>query len=135
VSFAAFDYFADPSKAVDEFARVLKPAGVVAVVVSVVTTVVAQARGAPTRIARARSAVRALREVGVRASASLLASAALESDRPHTNYFTHGRFVSLFGARFDIDDVHDVRQSASTILYVIARKRRMTRLPLVREER
>jgi hypothetical protein len=79
--------------------------------------------------------VRAIRDVGVRAGAGLLASAAMETDRPHTNYFTHGRFVSLLGERFDVEDIHDVPQSASTILYVIARKRRMTRLPVIREGR
>lgn len=132
VSIAAFDYFQDGSAALDEMARVLEPGGRLALLVSVVSPTVASARGGRTRTARALGALRAMREVGVMAGAGLVGAAVSHRDRPHTHYYGRNEVTSMVGVRFDLEDIVESAQAASTILYLHARKKRNTRLPVIR---
>jgi hypothetical protein len=132
VCLAAFDYFADAAAAVSEMARVLRAGGTLALMLSVVSATVAQARGDRSRATRVASALRAAGEVGALSSATMIGAALLERDRPHTNYYTRAQCTALIGARFELLDVHDVALRASTIVYIAARKRRrISRLPVI----
>ncbi len=132
VSVSAFDYFQDGFMALDEMARVLKPSGRLALLVSVVSATVANARGARSRSARVVGAIRAMREVGVTAGAGLVGAALTERDRPHTHYYSRNQVTSMVGVRFEIEGIEESVQPASTILYVHAHKKRNTRLPVLR---
>lgn len=132
VCLAAFDYFIDGAAALAEMARVLRPRGVLAMVVSVVPLVVAHARGAHSRSSRALGALRAMREVGLLPGAGLLVSALALRDRPHVHYYTRGQCLSLISVRFEIESVREVAQSTSTILYIAARKKVNRVLSVVR---
>jgi SAM-dependent methyltransferase len=123
VSLASFDYYVDGAAAVDEMARVLRPGGCVAMLVSVVSPRVARARGASTRPLRAAYGLLSALDVGPVAAAGLAASAVLEPERPHTHYYTESQVQSFLSRRFDVAWHGETRQRTSTILYLAARKR------------
>jgi SAM-dependent methyltransferase len=131
VSISAFDYFHDGFNALEEMARVLKPNGRLAMLVSVVSSTVAHARGGRTRWSRVTSGVRAARDIGLAAAAGLVGTALLERDRAHTHYYTRNQVTSMVSVKFDIEGIEESRQSASTILYIHARKKRTARLPVL----
>ncbi len=120
MSLAAFDYFIDPSRAVDEMARVLKPGGTLALMVSVVAPSVARARGAPTRIGRARAALRSVLDVGLASGAGLALAGLRSTERAHTNYFTRDDVLGLVQRRFVVRWTHSVAQATSEIVYIAA---------------
>jgi uncharacterized protein YbaR (Trm112 family) len=132
ICLAAFDYFIDGPAALAEMARILRPRGTLAMLVSTVTTTVAHARGARSRAARVAGSLRAVGDVGLVAGAGLLGRALLERDRPHTHYYTRTQVLSMLAVRFEVDSVVERPQRASTILYVVARKRSARALPMVR---
>ena len=131
VSISAFDYFHDGFRALEEIARVLKPNGRFALLVSVVSSTVAHARGGRSRWSRVTSGLRAARDVGVTAAAGLVGTALLERDRAHTHYYTRNQITSMVGVKFEIEGIEESKQPASTILYVNARKKRTARLPVL----
>ncbi len=126
-SHAAFDYFVEPERALREASRVLVDGGSLALVVSVLDAPIARARSGRSRLERLWLALRALPSAGVRATAGLVGDA-LFSQRAHVHYYTRDALIALVGREFDLVEVSEVRQSASTILYVLARKRARGRL-------
>jgi SAM-dependent methyltransferase len=127
---ASFDYFVDGAAVLDEFARVLAPRGALALVVSVVHEDVAVARSADRRAARLTGALRATRALGLRAAPALL-RAALVRERAHVHYYTRAHVTELLSRRFDSIEVSEVPQRTSAILYVLARPRSRTKLPVL----
>jgi SAM-dependent methyltransferase len=133
--FAALDYFSDGGVALDEMARVLKAGGALAIIVSVVTPTVARARGAHSMRNRVVSALRAVREVGVRPAAELLGVAVTVKERPHTHYYTREQVMALVEARFDVASVEEKEQPASCVMFIAARKRSNRKLEVFRAGR
>ncbi len=127
---SSFDYFVDAAKTLTEMHRVLKSGGSFLLVVSVVSTEVAHARGASARSERVLGALRAARSVGLKASSGLLADALL-ADRAHTHYYTRAQVMALLGVKFNLESVQEVPQSTSTILYVHAVKRQRRALKVI----
>lgn len=127
---AAFDYFVDPSAALLEMHRVLVPGGTLAMVVSVVSAPVAHARGASSRVERVLGALRASSAVGVKGTGELLGEALMGS-RAHLRYYTRAQLMALVGVRFDVTDVREVAQPASTILYIHGTKRTQRKLKVL----
>ncbi|MBL8684278.1 MAG: methyltransferase domain-containing protein [Myxococcales bacterium] len=130
-SHAAFDYFVEPERALDEASRALVAGGSLALVVSVLPPAVARARSAPSRAARALEAARAVASVGVRASAALVGEA-MFSQPAHVHYYTREAVMGLVGARFDLVEVTEAPRASSTILYIHGRKRARSRLNVLR---
>ncbi len=127
---AAFDYFVDPSAALLEMHRVLAPGGALAMVVSVVSAPVAHARGASTRVERVLGALRAAKSVGTKGATQLIGEA-IVGERAHVRYYTRAQLMALVGVRFDIVDVREVAQPASTILYIHGAKRTQRKLKVL----
>lgn len=123
LSLAAFDYYVDGAAAIAEWERVLRPAGCVGVLLSVVPPAVARARNADGRLARAARSFGALGDVGPVGVGALLFGSLVHGERVHTHYYTREGFLDLLEARFAIVWERSEAQSASTILYVAARKR------------
>lgn len=123
VSLAAFDYFVDGRAALREMFRVLKPRGLLALMVSVVPRAVARARDAGSRPLRLARSIAALREVGPLAAAGLAAAALIERERPHTHYYTLEEIEALVREFFQPFWTRHVPQRTSTIVYVAARRR------------
>lgn len=92
LSTAALDYFVDVPAGIAEFARVLRPGGVLALLVTAHPPAVARARDADARWRRvARSLSPSVRdEVGLAGMLSLVADAARAPLREHTRYLTEG---------------------------------------------
>lgn len=127
---AAFDYFVDPSAALLEMHRVLAPGGALALVVSTMTASVAHARGASSRFERVLGALRASSAVGAKGTTQLLGEA-IAGQRAHVRYYTRAQVMGLVGVRFDVADVREVVQPASTILYVHGTKRTQRKLKVL----
>jgi len=124
VALASFDYFVDPAGALGEMDRVLRRDGILAVLISVVTPAVARARSAEGLLPRVGLALAAAPEAGLRGTFDLLADAVTIGDRFNTHYYTREGFLDLLGSRFEVVWLRAVPQTVSTILYVVARKRR-----------
>jgi SAM-dependent methyltransferase len=123
LSLASFDYFVDPEAALVEVARILRPGGVFAVLLSVLTPAVVRARSAASLPDRLLRACAAFPEVGLRGTALLLADTVTIRKRFHMRYYTRQAFFGLLDRRFEVAWQHERPQPASTILYVVARKR------------
>jgi SAM-dependent methyltransferase len=119
---SSFDYFVDAAKSLTEMHRVLKASGALLLVVSVVSTEVAHARGAANRAQRLFGALRASRSLTLKASTELMAEA-LVAERAHTHYYTRAQVMALLGVKFNLTRVLEVPQSSSKILYIHATKR------------
>jgi SAM-dependent methyltransferase len=132
VCLSAFDHFIDGPAALAEMARVLRPGGVLALQVGTVSTTVAHARGARSRMARVVGSLRAAREIGLSAGASLVGSALLERDHPHLHYYTRTQCLSMLAVRFEVDSVREHAGPTSTVLSIAARKRGTKFLPVMR---
>lgn len=127
---SSFDYFVDAAKALTEMHRVLKAGGALVLVVSVVSTEVAHARGANSRAERVFGALRATRSLGLKASSGLLAEA-MVGERAHTHYYTRAQVMALLGVKFNLEQVQERAQSTSKILYIYGVKRQRRALKVL----
>jgi SAM-dependent methyltransferase len=127
---AAFDYFVDPSAALVEMHRVLVPGGALALVVSTMTAAVAHARGASSRVERLLGVLRASSTIGVKGAMQLLGEA-IATRRSHLRFYTRAQVLGLIGVRFDVKEVQEVSQPASTILYIHGTKRTQRKLTVL----
>ena len=123
LSFAAFDYYVDGAGALREMARVLKPGGALAMIVSVVAPEVARARGGASRAGRLWGALAASRAVGPAGAVALAHEALTSPARAHTHYYTRDQVLGLVGEVFTVEPVAETAQATSTIVYLVGRRR------------
>lgn len=124
-STAAMDYFVDTARGVAEFARVLRPGGTLALLVTVHPSPVAHAREGETRGARAVRALRpaVVRAVGLRASLSLAWDGARASAREHTRYLTEPEVTVALAGHFAVRSLaRDVGRYSTTLRIVATRR-------------
>lgn len=124
-STAAMDYFVDPPRAVREFARVLRPNGTLALLVTVHPSPVALARAENSRARRVVSALApsVMRSVGPRASLALALDSATATWREHTRYLTEDSVLGWLASRFETVSLERDAGSYSTVLRYVGRVR------------
>lgn len=124
-STAAMDYFVDLAGGVAEFARVLRPGGTLALLVTAHPAPVARVREHPSRYARAVTALhpRVLRAVGLRAALSLALDGARAAVREHTRYLTEPEVLAALAAHFELRDLQRDPGRYSTTLRIVATRR------------
>lgn len=124
-STAAMDYFVDTARGVAEFARVLRPGGTLALLVTAHPLAVARARGAPSRSARAWRSLtpEVLCAVGLRGALSLAVDGARTRFREHTQYLTEHDVLSTLEAHFALRALARDVGRYSTVLRVVATRR------------
>lgn len=122
-STGAMDYFVDPPRAVREFARVLRPSGTLALLVTVHPPPVARARTASDRLSRLvwSLAPSVIASVGARAALSLAWDGALARDREHTRYLTEPEVLEWLDDRFETVSLARDAGRYSTVLRVVGR--------------
>lgn len=125
LSTAALDYFVDVDAGIAEFARVLRPGGVLALLVTAHPPSVAAARDASPRARRVLRALSpgVLREVGPRGALGLLGDALRAPLREHTRYLTEGDVLPAVARWFANTTIARDPGHYSTVLRVTGRVR------------
>jgi len=124
-STAAMDYFVDTARGVAEFARVLRPGGTLALLVTAHPAPVARVRERPSRLGRGLGALRpdVLRAVGLRGALSLGVDGARAAAREHTRYLTVAEVEAALAPHFETRALaRDVGRYSETLRVVAARR-------------
>jgi SAM-dependent methyltransferase len=123
-STAAMDYFIDPPRCASEMARVLRPGGTLALLVTVHDRAVGAVRERASRMERALAALRSnvVAAVGLRGALALAYDGARAPWREHTRYLCDDDVERFLDGRFEVLSRTRDKGRYSSVLRVVARR-------------